>query len=98
MKRVIADLQAQYPDAAISAQPIAIVSVIGSDISRPGLMPDAFQALAAAHVPIIAVQHQIRNVDVQFIVDIGHFDRAVHALHRALVEDATSTTEDRRAA
>ncbi|CAM8672409.1 MULTISPECIES: aspartate kinase [Sphingobium] len=98
VKRVIADLQGRYPDAAISAQPIAIVSVIGSDISRPGLMPDAFQALAAAHVPIIAMQHQIRNVDVQFIVDINHFDRAVRALHRALIEGGVDATEDRRAA
>jgi aspartate kinase len=98
VKRVIADLQTRYPDAAISAQPVAIVSVIGSDIARPGLMTDALQALAAAHVPIIAMQHQIRNVDVQFMVDVGHYDSAVSALHHALVEDGTNMTEDRRAA
>ena len=98
VKRVIADLQARYPDAAISAQPVAIVSVIGSDISRPGLMTDALQALAAAHVPIIAMQHQIRNVDVQFMVDVDHYDDAVGALHHVLVEDGTSEADDRRAA
>lgn len=98
VKRVIADLQARYPDAAVSAQPVAIVSVIGSDISRPGLMTDALQALAAAHVPIIAMQHQIRNVDVQFMVDVDHYDDAVGALHHVLVEDGTSEAEDRRAA
>ena len=37
VKKVIADLQKQYPDAAISAHPVAMVSVIGSDIARPGL-------------------------------------------------------------
>lgn len=98
VKRVIADLQARYPDAAISALPVAIVSVIGSDISRPGLMTDALQALAAAHVPVIAMQHQIRNVDVQFIVDVDHYDDAVGALHHVLVEDRTGEAEDRRAA
>lgn len=98
VKRVIADLQARYPDAAISAQPVAIVSVIGSDISRPGLVPDALQALADAHVPIVAMQHQIRNVDVQFIVDVDHYETAVGALHRALVEDGAEPAEDRRAA
>ena len=99
VKRVIADLQRLYPDAAISAQPVAIVSVIGSDISRPGLVPDALQALAGVDVPIVAMQHQIRNVDVQFIVDVGHYDAAVGALHRALVEaDDAALAEDRRAA
>jgi aspartate kinase len=97
VKRVIADLQALYPDAAISAQPVAIVSAIGSDISRPGLVRDALRALDAAHVPMVAMQHQIRNVDVQFIVDVDHYDMAIGALHRALVEDA-SKMEDRRAA
>ena len=98
VKRVIADLQAQYPDASISAHPVAIVSVIGSDISRPGLMTDALQALADAHVPIVAMQHQIRNIDVQFIVDVDQYDTAVRALHRALVEDGREAMEGRRAA
>ena len=77
---------------------MAIVSVIGSDISRPGLMTDALQALADAHVPIVAMQHQIRNIDVQFIVDVDQYDTAVRALHRALVEDGREAMEGRRAA
>jgi len=98
VKRVIADLQSAYPDAAISAQPVAIISVIGSDISRHGLVPDALGALAAAQVPIAAMQHQIRNVDVQFIIDVDHYDVAIAALHRALVENDADAAEDRRAA
>jgi len=98
VKRVIADLQTRYPDAAISAQRVAIVSIIGSDIARPGLVSVALQALADVDVPIIAMQHQIRNVDVQFIVDVGHYEAAVGALHRALVEDEAEPAEDRRAA
>ncbi|MCW2380452.1 MULTISPECIES: aspartate kinase [unclassified Sphingobium] len=98
VKRVIADLQGRYPDAAISAQPVAIVSVIGSDISRAGLLADALRALADEGVPIIAMQHQIRNVDVQFIVAVEDYETAVGALHRALVEDDAAMTEDRRAA
>ena len=96
--RVIDDLQALYPDAAISAQPVAMVSAIGSDIARPGLVQDALRALAAAGIDIIAMQHQIRNVDVQFIVDTAQFDGAVCALHAALVETDTCWTEERRVA
>src|SRR5690606_36867485 len=87
VKGVIADLQKDYPEAAISAQPVAMVAAIGSDISRPRLVPDALRALDAAGIGMIAMQHQIRNVDVQFIVESRDFDAAVRALHKALVED-----------
>src|SRR3546814_15579380 len=63
VNRAVAELQDRYPDAAITAQPVAMVSVIGSDISRPGLVPDALRALGDAGVAMIAMQHQIRNVD-----------------------------------
>lgn len=98
VKKVIADLQNQFPDASISAQPVAMVSAIGSDISRPGLVPDALRALEEAEVGIIAMQHQIRNVDVQFIVESADFDAAVCALHRVLVEDEEQIADVRRAA
>lgn len=97
VKKAVAELQRLYPDAAISAHPVAMVSAIGSDIARPGLVPDALKALGDAGVGMIAIQHQIRNVDVQFIVDSGDFETAVRVLHRALVEDDTDA-ESRRAA
>lgn len=96
--RVIADLQARYPDAAISAQAVAMVSIIGSDIGRPGLVTQALNALAAAGIELVAIQHQIRNVDVQLVVSCADFDRAVKALHRTLIEEEDREGEDRRAA
>jgi aspartate kinase len=47
---------------------------------------------------MIAMQHQIRNVDVQFLVDPRDFEAAVRALHKALVERDARTEEKRRAA
>ena len=98
VNRAVAELQDHYPDASITGQPVAMVSVIGSDISRPGLVPDALRALGDAGVPMIAMQHQIRNVDVQFLVAPRDFDAAVRALHKVLVEDEAAPAEDRRAA
>jgi aspartate kinase len=91
-------LQARYRDASISAHPVAIVSVIGSDISRPALVSDALAALAGAGIDIIAMQHQIRNVDVQFIVDVAKFEAAIGALHGALVEADEDKTKTQHAA
>ena len=71
---------------------------IGSDIGKPGLVCDALHALNDAGIDVIAMQHQIRNVDVQFIVESRDFDAAVRVLHKALVEDADARAEGRRAA
>lgn len=84
---VTAELAAQFPGSGVVAQPVAMVAVIGSDISEPGLVPRALVALEEAGVGMIAIQHQIRNVDVQFIIERDDFDRAVSVLHEALVEN-----------
>jgi aspartate kinase len=90
VKRVIADLQGRYPNAAISTQSVAMVSVIGSDIALPGLVADALDALGRAGIDMVAMQQQIRNVDVQFVVASKDFDEAVRVLHHRLVEDRDS--------
>ena len=94
--QAIADLETAYPGAAVSSEPVAMVSVIGSDISEPGLVPRALRALERAGIEMMAMQHQIRNVDVQFIVARESFDAAIRALHEALVD--TSAAAPGRAA
>lgn len=96
--RVVADLETAYPGSAISSHPVAMVSVIGSDISEPGLVPRALLALEKAGIAMIAMQHQIRNVDVQFIIESDAFDAAIRALHAALVESAGTAESERAAA
>jgi aspartate kinase len=85
---IVDELEQRFPRATISVQPVAMVAVIGSDISEPGLVPRALLALDRAGVEMVAMQHQIRNVDVQFIVACENFETATKALHAALVEKA----------
>jgi aspartate kinase len=92
-ERAIADLRARFPTADVAAREVAIVSVIGSDIGAPRLVGDAMAALVRGGVQAIGMQHQMRNVDVQFIVERGDFDRAIVCLHDALV-----VAHDRRSA
>ena len=87
MAAIVADLEAVWPAAAVTMQPVAMVSVIGSDLAEPGLVPRALLALNDAGIGMIAMQHQIRNVDVQFIVARDDFEQAVRALHSALVAE-----------
>src|SRR3546814_12190998 len=62
VKKVIADLQKTYPDAAISAQPVAMVAALGSDISRPGPVPASRRARDAARLALVAQDDQMRTV------------------------------------
>ncbi len=85
---VVAELEDAFPGAAVMAQPLAMVAAIGSDISERGLVPRALRALEDSGVLMLAMQHQVRNVDVQFIIAREDYDTAVRALHAALVESS----------
>lgn len=87
LPRVVDDLERRFPGATVSVQPMAMVAAIGSDLSEPGLVQRALRALEDAGVMVFAVQHQIRNVDVQFIIGRDDFEKATRALHSALVEE-----------
>lgn len=89
MTAIVSDIEAKWPGAAVTVQPVAMVSVIGSDLNEPGLVPRALSALASRDIEMIAMQHQIRNVDVQFVVAVEDFDSAVRVLHETLVECST---------
>jgi aspartate kinase len=96
--RIVEDLSARYPGAAIVSRRVAMVCVIGSDISQPGLVPEALQALAEVGITMVAMQHQIRNVDVQFVVECADYEPAIRALHRILIEKKAEPAKVRRAA
>lgn len=85
LRKIIEDLEIRYPTAAVTAHRVSMVSVIGSDISEPGLVAEAMTALTAAGIKVIGLQHQIRNVDVQFLVEPDDFEASVRALHDALI-------------
>lgn len=87
---IVDDLRRQWPGAQVTSQEVAMVSVIGSALSEPALVPRAIAALDGAGIGLVALQHQIRNVDVQFIVDAADFEDAIRALHAELVESGAA--------
>ncbi|WP_338465762.1 aspartate kinase [Novosphingobium sp. ZN18A2] len=96
--KIAEELRDLYPGSAVSTRKLSMVSVIGSDISRPGLAQEALKALADENISILALQHQIRNVDIQFVVEPESFKPAIRALHRALVEGEDDVLAEKQAA
>ena len=81
---LLADFKKQFED--ISVLDVAIVSAIGSNIAKPGVLAEAASALANADINILAVSQTSRQTNMQFIVSREHFKDAQRALHRALCE------------
>ncbi len=80
------DLREAFASSRITVRKVAIVTAIGSDLDVPGLTALAVGALADAGIEVLGLHQLIRNVDILFILAEEDFERAVIALHEALVE------------
>jgi len=86
VKRICNILKEVFPEAEINQQKIAIVSAVGSDMQIPGLLAKTVNALAENGISVLAVHQSMRQVDMQFIVNIDDYEEAVKNLHFSLVE------------
>jgi aspartate kinase len=86
LRGLVRTLESRYPEAEISTQDVAMVSMIGSDMKEAGLLSKAVSALAEEDISVLAVQQSMRQVCIQMVVADDKYDAAVRALHSALVE------------
>lgn len=80
-------LKEEFPTAHIRMEKVALVAAIGSNMSHPGLLAKATGSLAAADINILAVDQCMRQVNMQFVIEIEDFTKAVKALHAGVVEN-----------
>jgi aspartate kinase len=93
LKRAMAHIEQALPGASVSMSRVAIVSVIGADIDVPGITAIALSALHSAGVPITGLHQVSRKTDIQAVIDEADFDKAICALHAALVESDRSAAD-----
>ncbi len=75
-----------FPHAEVSTAPVAIVSVIGTNMKIPGFLARAAQSLYEADINVLALDQVMRQVNIQFIVSREDFKKAQIALHHEFVE------------
>ena len=90
VRRVERDLEKIYPSASLTARNLAVVSVIGGDLSGLKVMNRGLAALDDAGIEPVALQKTTRDVDVQFVVPKDRMNDSVKALHDALIGTAES--------
>jgi aspartate kinase len=86
IKLLLKELNNEFPTANIRTEFVALVSVIGSNMSHPGFLAKASGKLADSGINILAVDQCMRQVNMQFIIAVENFDMAVRALHAGVVE------------
>ncbi len=86
VKRVVRALQDEFPNAEIATRKLAVVSAIGSDMQVPGILAKTVTALAEEEISIVALHQCMRQVDMQFIIDEDHYEKAIAKLHATLIE------------
>ncbi len=98
IRRVEAEVLKTYPNAEINTRPMAMVSVIGSDLSQVSVLARGLDALETGGVRPLAAQQGLRRVEVQFLVPRDKMDDAVKVLHEALVDTSTEQHAEARVA
>ena len=76
------------PNAKVRCFPVAIVAVIGTNMRIPGFLSKAADALYKEKINVLALVQSSRQVNMQFILERGDFEKAQKALHRVFVENA----------
>lgn len=85
IKRAETDVLKTYPNATVTARSLALVAVIGSDLSEVLVLLRGLQALQDAGIKVHAAQQGLRRVEVQFLVPRDALRDSIKALHSAFV-------------
>ncbi|KXS54267.1 MAG: Aspartokinase [Marinobacter sp. T13-3] len=86
VKRVVKALEEEFPNGEVSTRKVALVSACGSDMKVPGILARSVKALADEEISVLAIHQCMRQVDIQFVIDEDDYNKAIVALHGALIE------------
>ena len=86
-KACMAEMRKAFVHATVTGTPVAVVSVIGTNMKIPGFLAKAAKALYEADINVLALDQVMRQVNIQFIVSRDDFKKAQIVLHREFVEN-----------
>lgn len=87
VKKITSSIQKEFPSAEIMNRKVALVSVIGNNMSFPRILSKAIVVLEENGIQVMTVHKCLRNVNIQFVIDEEFFEKAICLLHDALIEN-----------
>jgi aspartate kinase len=82
-KKLISELENNFEK--VTVEKMAMVCLLGSNMDQPGLLAKSATALAENGINIKSAGFALRQVNIQFLVERGDFDKAIIALNKAMV-------------
>ncbi|MBN2103288.1 aspartate kinase [bacterium] len=79
---MIKELEAFYQ--LVTVKKVAVISIIGSNIAKPGVLANAAQILASNQINIECVSQSLRQVNMQFVINRDCFEKAITVLNETL--------------
>ena len=90
---LIKELHERYE--LVTVKPVAIACAIGSNIAMPGILAKAANVLASNKININCVSQSLRQVNMQFVIDRGDYQRAIRVLNSALCLNEIEVMDDK---
>lgn len=85
-KRLAEQLKQQLTTATLSTSKVSLASAMGSDMRIKGLLAKSVQTMFTHNINIEAIHQNIRQVEMQFFVNPGDYEKTIKALHSSLIE------------
>lgn len=79
---LIKELKERYKE--VTVKKIAVISIIGSNIAKPGVLAKATEVLASNRINVECVSQSLRQVNMQFVVNRKQFKKAICVLNDVL--------------
>ena len=68
----------------VTTKEVAIICLIGSNISKPGVLAKAVNVLAKNSINILCVSQSLRQVNIQFVIEREFYNKAIICLNEEL--------------
>ena len=87
LRKVERQLSERFPAAEVEIQRVSMISVIGRKLPGSAFTFKALAALNEAGITPLGMHDLARRIDLQFVIDDKDYEKALCALHAALVEE-----------
>jgi aspartate kinase len=78
----VSELSDRYE--VVTVKKVAVICLIGSNISKPGVLGRSATLLAQEGINIECVSQSLRQVNIQFVIDRPSYERAITVMNREL--------------